>query len=92
MRRVTGWVLAILSGLIILYNVTQTRYNRQQIEDHPWITFFSGGENLERAYTFTPPFTGFEIAVIAILIIGAIMIFLPTPQQPSAVDKPQDEH
>ena len=75
MQKVVGWVLAVGSGLIILYNVVQSHEDQRQIEEHPFITILSGGENLKGAYTFLPPYTGFEIVVIAVLVIGAIMIY-----------------
>jgi len=45
------------------------------VQEHPWITLFSSGENLKPSYTFRPPYTGFEITVIAAGIIGVALIF-----------------
>lgn len=78
-RTGVGWVLLIVAGLTILYNVVQTKQNERQIEDHPWVTFFSGGSNLKQAYTFMPPYTGFEATVIAAGVVGGILIFLGDP-------------
>ena len=75
MQKFFGWLLVACSGLTILYNVVQTHENERQVEEHPFFTFFSGGENLKRAYTFLPPYTGFEVTIIAVLIIGAIIVY-----------------
>lgn len=72
--RIIGWLMAIVAGLIILYNVITHKENERQINEHPWITIFSGGENIKPAYTFTPPFTGFEITVIAAGVVGVALI------------------
>ena len=69
-----GWILTIVCVLIIIYNVATTRENERMINDHPFITIFSGGENLKPAYTFLPPYTGFEITVIAAGLIGIVII------------------
>jgi hypothetical protein len=74
-----GWIMAIVAGLIILYNVATTKENERQVKEHPWSTLFSGGSNLKRAYSFTPPYTGFEITVIAAGAIGVgIILFAPS--------------
>jgi hypothetical protein len=79
--KIIGWILVIVAGLTILYNVATNKENEQQMNKHPWITLFSGGANLKQAYTFTPPYTGFEITVIAAGIIGAgIIIFSPSKE------------
>jgi hypothetical protein len=75
MQKFIGWPLVICSGLTILYNVVQNRHNEQQIEDHPLISVLSGGKNLKPAYTFMPPYTGFEVVTIAVMIVGGILIF-----------------
>lgn len=72
--RMIGFVITAITGLTVLYNVVQTAYNRQQIEDNTFVTIFSGGANLKQAYSFTPPFTGFEIVVLALLCIGVLAI------------------
>ena len=87
--KVVGLIMVIISGLIILYNVATSRenqqiaaYNSTQVNDHPWTTIFSDGANLKSAkpcYTFTPPYTGFELTVIVAGVIGlAIVIFGPS--------------
>gem|GEM_PF-1699273 len=81
--RVVGWVLVVVAGAIILYNVSQTHYNRMQMKEHPWITIFSDGENLKPAYTFRPPYTGFEIFTIAGGILGIVLIVKGAPRKPA---------
>ena len=49
--------------------------NNYQAEKHPFVTVFSGGSNLSKtAYTFFPPWTGFEVAVLLIGVIGFILL------------------
>jgi hypothetical protein len=69
-----GWILTIVCALIIIYNVATTKENERMIKDHPFITILSGGENLKPAYTFLPPYSGFEITVIAAGVIGIVII------------------
>jgi len=57
--KVVGWIMIIVAGLIVLYNVLTTMENERQMNDHPWITVFSGGSNLAK-----PPYTGFVITVL----------------------------
>ena len=84
-----GAILLIVTVLIIIYNVATTAENKriaeenvQQIQDHPWITMLSKGANLQdgkHAYTFMPPYTGFEITVIAGGLIGlGLTLFTPS--------------
>jgi hypothetical protein len=68
--KTVGWIVTIVAGLIILYNVLQYHENIKQVEAHPWITVFSGGDNLKRSYSFTPPYTAFELTVSAGGVIG----------------------
>ncbi|MDT8392076.1 MAG: hypothetical protein RRC34_16360 [Lentisphaeria bacterium] len=81
MQKIAGWIMVVIAGLIILANVVDSKYNVRQVEDHPWITLFSGGKNLKECYTFKPPYTGFEITVIAAGVIGVIMIFTAPPKK-----------
>jgi hypothetical protein len=75
MQKSIGWLLVICSGLTIVYNVAQVHFNKQQVEEHPFATVLTGGENLKPAYTFLPPYTGFEVVVITVLIVGGIIIY-----------------
>lgn len=48
--------------------------NEAQLREHPMTTLFSGGENLSSyGYSFWPPTTGFEIAVLAIGVVGIVL-------------------
>lgn len=78
-----GWVLSILSLLIVIYNVATSAENARMIEEHPMITILSGGGTLKPAYTFRPPYTGFEITVLAAGVIGVGLICF-TPSKPTA--------
>ncbi len=70
-----GWILTIISALVIIYNVFIIPYqNRRSFEEHPFVTVFSSGANLKRYYTFLPPFTIFEFVIIALGVIGVALI------------------
>jgi hypothetical protein len=72
--RAIGFVVAAIAGLTILYNVSQTAYNHKQMNEAPVTTILSGGANLSHAYSFAPPYTGFEITILAMLGIGVAMV------------------
>lgn len=72
-QRNVGGVLVALAGLTILYNVAQAAYNRADIEANPVFHLLTLGSTIKGAYTFTPPFTGFEILVLAVLVIGGFL-------------------
>lgn len=72
--RVIGFAVTAIAGLTVLYNVVQTAYNQKQIEENALGTFLSGGANLKHSYSFTPPFTGFEVVVLAALVMGVVMV------------------
>lgn len=75
MRRF-GWVMIIVAASTIgYYRIIAPAHNQRQLDDHPWMTLLAGGENLEKQYTFTPPLTGFELAVYGSLAAGGLMIF-----------------
>lgn len=77
--KIIGWVMAIIAAIVIIYNVATTAENEATMRDHPWITMFSGGANLKKAYTFTPPYTGFEITIISIGVTGVgLIVFGPS--------------
>lgn len=65
----------VLAGLTILYNVVQSAYNQLDFEANPVFHLLTLGATIKRAYTFTPPFTGFEILVLAVLAIGGLLIY-----------------
>lgn len=66
--------MVLIAGLIISSNVSATKQNERTIQEHPYVTLFSGGENLQPAYSFTAPYTGFELLVMAIGIAGVGLI------------------
>ena len=72
--RLIGFLVTAIAGLTILYNVSQSAFNQRQINEAPITTILSGGANLSHAYTFAPPFTGFEITVMAVLVLGVVML------------------
>ncbi len=72
--RVIGIVVTAVAGLTVLYNVVQTAYNQKQIEENALGTVLSGGANLKHSYSFTPPYTGFEVVVLVALAIGVLMV------------------
>ncbi|MEZ6132410.1 MAG: hypothetical protein R3C59_27415 [Planctomycetaceae bacterium] len=74
MQKPFGWIMTILAGLIVLYNVVQHHENERQLNEQPFLTLLSGGENLKPAYTFLPPYTGFEIVVLAVFFIGIVLV------------------
>ena len=48
--------------------------NNNQANEHPFVTLFSGGANLSKAaYTFLPPWTGFEVIVLITGVVGFIL-------------------
>lgn len=72
-----GWLLILISAVVIFYNLVVVRnYNQQQVNDHPFVTLFSGGENLKRGYTFRPPYSNFEIFILALGIGGVALVII----------------
>lgn len=83
--RIAGTALAAISAMIIIYNVSQSNYNRQivaairnqgvspEVRGIP-VEALAGG--ISGAYTFTPPFSGFEILVLLGGAAGVVMIIL----------------
>jgi hypothetical protein len=77
-----GWILILISAAVIFYNVVIVKgYNNQQINDHPIATLFSGGSNLKYEYTFTPPYSLFEIFILAMGIGGVVMVVIASNQR-----------
>jgi ABC-type multidrug transport system permease subunit len=72
-----GWILIFISAAIIFYNVVIAKnYNQQQLKDHPFATLFSGGSNLKYEYTFVPPYSSFEVFVLAMAIGGIVLVLI----------------
>lgn len=72
-----GIIMIIVAVAVILYNVAISKENERTAAESPWTTVLSGGANLKPCYTFTPPYTGFEIFIFAIGGLGVIFLFLP---------------
>lgn len=98
--KVIGWIMVIVSGLIIIYNVATTNENKQiaalneqKANADPWGTIFLGGANLidsKPCYTFTPPYSGFELTVLAAGVIGlGIVICGPSGSKPKPLPNPE---
>lgn len=83
--RIAGIVIAAISAVIIVYNVSQASYNRQAlaaIQNQSGSSWAGGvpaeaiAGGISNAYTFTPPFSGFEILVMLGGVAGVVMIIL----------------
>lgn len=83
--RIAGIALTAISAVIIIYNVSQTNYNRQAVAaiqnqgGSSWARGVSAeaiAGGISGAYTFTPPFSGFEILVLLGGAAGVVMIIL----------------
>ena len=73
--KILGFLLIIISGIIIFVNtVIIATYNEKIANEQPLTTIFSGGKNLKKRYTFTPPYTGFEVFVFIMGITGIILV------------------
>jgi hypothetical protein len=76
MKRV-GYILTAVAVIVIGYNVWYVPWrNQNTINEHPIVTVLSRGKNLETGYTFRPPLTPFEIAILAIGGIGVALIVI----------------
>ena len=63
----------IVAGLTILYNVVQSAYNQLDFEANPVFHLLTLGSTIKRAYTFLPPYTAYEIVVLAALVLGGFL-------------------
>lgn len=70
----TGWVLLIISVLVIWINFTIAESNKKKFNDSPFETIFTGGANLTPHYEFWPPDEPFEILIIGCGILGLALI------------------
>ena len=78
-----GWILALLAATVVFYNIVVVKhFNEQQENEHPFAMFFSGGSILKRGYTFEPPYTGFEIFIIAMGVVGVVLIAIGSKKNP----------
>ncbi len=80
--KTAGWILILISAAVIFYNVVIVRgYNEQQTNDHPVVTLLSGGSNLKESYSFEPPYSGFEIFIIALGIGGILLVVIGSKEK-----------
>ena len=85
--KILGWLLIIISGgVIFLHTVIYAASNEQTMKEHPFQTIFSGGENLIKRYTFTPPLQPFEIFIYALGIIGIVLLIIGYMRQDKSED------
>ncbi len=74
--RILGLLFTIISGMTILVNLGTSAENEKIARESPFTTLLSGGSNLKEAYTFAPPFTGFEVFILILGVLGiALMVF-----------------
>ena len=68
--KIVGWIMAIVAGLIILYNVATFIVLQQIAKENPSDPRLTSSTY----YTFMPPYTGFELTVIVVGVIGIVII------------------
>lgn len=72
--RILGVYFILVSVLTIFFNLVFVSANKQMWREHPFATIFSLGANLHKdCYTFSPPYTGFEIFIFVLLILGVFL-------------------
>lgn len=81
MRKTIGILMVLSSISIICYNLWAIEYNKNQLDNHLLYTVVNLGENLKSAYTFTPPYTNFELTVIGVGIVGLILCVIKVKSQ-----------
>jgi len=80
-----GWILIAIAAVVIFYNaVIVPSHNEQELNNHPWKTLFSFGENLKKGYTFRPPYSGFETFILAVGISGIVLACVGHQQEQKA--------
>jgi len=75
MKKITGWIMIIVVATIIIYNVNESKENDRKFANDPFGTLLSGGKNLSDAYSFTQPYSEFEVVVMAAGLIGLVPVF-----------------
>ena len=75
--KILGGIMIAVAAAVIVYNLYLSRENEKTMEESLITTLLTGGANLKPAYTFTPPYTGFEIFIFAVGGLGVIFLFLP---------------
>jgi len=75
MKKITGWIMVMVAVAIIIYNVNESKENEKKFVNDPFGTLLSGGKNLSDAYSFTQPYSEFEVIVMAVGLIGLVLVF-----------------
>lgn len=75
--KLLGFLMVLIAGIVIICNVITSNENERTIQESPWTTLLSGGANLKTCYTFTPPYTGFEVFIMAVGGLGLVFLCLP---------------
>ena len=71
----SGTFLNFPATLVIVICVINYLYGREQARQHPWETVLSSDQTFSHyRYTFLPPWTGFEIAILVIWLLGVLLI------------------
>ena len=77
-----GWILILIAASVVFYNVVIVKvFNERQENEHPIVTLLSGGSNLKPGYTFEPPYSGFEIFILAIGIGGIVLVVIGSKEK-----------
>ena len=74
--KILGGIMIAVAVFVIWYNVTIHKQNERKIIKYPLETVLTEGKNLKPCYTFTPPYTGFEIFIFGVGGLGIIFLFL----------------
>ena len=73
--RTIGIIITVVVLGIIGISWINLAANEREYEEAPWTTILTGGANLtDFAYTFTPPWTAFEVIVLVFGVLGVAMI------------------
>jgi len=75
MKKITGCIMVMLAAAIIIYNVNESKENEKKFANDPVGTLLYGGKNLSDAYSFTQPYSEFEVIVMAAGLIGLVLVF-----------------
>lgn len=82
--KIAGWILTILAAIIIGYNVITFQMAMQDMRRNPMKYMFGGGP---KVYSFTPPYSNFELLVLAAGVGGIILLIVSYQQQAKLKEK-----
>jgi len=71
--KVAGWILTALATVIIGYNAITYQQALQEMKRQPMKYVFGGAP---KVYSFTPPYSNFELLVMAAGIGGIILLIV----------------